>query len=135
MREKLIDLVRTANAKWYKEALERTTEKTSSAYVADYLLANGVIVPPCKKGDMVYEIEKNCLVCLHYKNADYSDCCKCTLDDDKLMFECNFDKDCVYQIIQKAFTLGMIEDFGKTVFLTEKEAQNELWRRGVKSNG
>lgn len=25
-------------------------------YLADYLLANGVIVPPCKVGDMVYRI-------------------------------------------------------------------------------
>ena len=132
MRDKLIDLVRDANAKWYKEALERTTEKTSSAYVADYLLANGVIVPPCKKGDMVYEIEKNCLACKHYKGVAYSDCCACALDDDKLMFECDFDKECVYQIVPKTFAYSMIEAFGQTVFLAEKEAQSELLQRGVK---
>ena len=36
----------------------------SSSHVADYLLANGVIVPPCKVGDMVYfnkaEIDETC---------------------------------------------------------------------------
>ena len=54
MRDRLTELVRDASAKWYREAVEGTTEKTSSAYIADHLLANGVIVPPCKVGDTVY---------------------------------------------------------------------------------
>ena len=33
--------------------------------VADYLLANGVIVPPCKVGDTVYEVNTK------YPNAPY----------------------------------------------------------------
>ena len=54
MRERLIELVRDACAKWYQEAFERTTEKSSSTYVADHLLANGVIVPPCNVGQTIY---------------------------------------------------------------------------------
>ena len=29
-------------------------------YIADYLLANGVIVPPCREGDTIYHILKYC---------------------------------------------------------------------------
>lgn len=42
--------------------LIRESVKGCSMYwsrcIADYLLANGVIVPPCKVGDMVYVIDK-----------------------------------------------------------------------------
>lgn len=44
-RERLIELV----CKAYDGCVNR-----SSASIADYLLANGVIVPPCKVGDTVY---------------------------------------------------------------------------------
>jgi hypothetical protein len=39
------------------EIIEEWYEKTPTQYLADYLLANGVIVPPCKVGDMVYVIK------------------------------------------------------------------------------
>lgn len=98
-------------------------------HIADHLLANGVIVPPCKVGDTVYEIEKMCLSCLHFTDGGYSDYCECTLDDNKLMFECDFDKECIYDIYPKRFTYGMIELFGKTVFLTREEAEKALKER------
>jgi len=48
MREKLIELVHRAITNWeHGEADEN---------IADYLLANGVIVLPCKVGDTVYKI-------------------------------------------------------------------------------
>ena len=43
-RERLIELLRQSGITWYPSK------------VADYLLENGIIVPPCKVGDMVYEI-------------------------------------------------------------------------------
>ena len=46
-RDRLIELI--------DEAIN--DEETSYSNIADYLLANGVIVPPCKVGDTVYCIE------------------------------------------------------------------------------
>lgn len=48
-REQLIDLIIEA---------KRTDPETGSFtdYLADYLIANGVIVPPCKVGDTVYYV-------------------------------------------------------------------------------
>ena len=36
----------------------KNTARMQAEYVADHLLANGVIVPPCKVGDTVYHIAK-----------------------------------------------------------------------------
>lgn len=47
-RERLIELCDTNNG-WVDEV---PAEK-----FADYLLANGVIVPPCKVGDAVYQVD------------------------------------------------------------------------------
>ena len=48
-RERLIDLIIEA---------KRTDPDTGSftEYLADYLISNGVIVPPCKVGDTVYHL-------------------------------------------------------------------------------
>ena len=55
MRDRLIELIGdfptyggTLKEKWWGEAVER---------LADHLLANGVIVPPCKVGDTVYIVD------------------------------------------------------------------------------
>ena len=40
--------------------------------IADYLLANGVIVPPCKVGDMVYCIEYNLMLIDEYTVDGYT---------------------------------------------------------------
>ena len=53
-REKLIELLDKTYAEQYDKRRLLTAEHT-----ADYLLANGVIVPPCKVGDTVYCIEHN----------------------------------------------------------------------------
>ena len=45
MRDRLIDLIQGSVG---------GCERHCAAHVADYLLANGVIVPPCKVGDTVY---------------------------------------------------------------------------------
>ena len=48
-RERLIDLIIET---------KRTDPETGSftEYLADYLISNGVIVPPCKVGDTVYHL-------------------------------------------------------------------------------
>ena len=123
MRDRLIELINNFYDEYFDICPECDDE---SACIADYLLDNGVIVLPCKIGDTVFEVEKNCLNCPHYTDAGYSDWCECKLDDDKLMFEVDFDGDCVYEIIETKFEYRMIDRVGKTVFLTRDEAEQAL---------
>ena len=50
MRDRLIELRRKAWVEWQQSAIAVDFEE----YCADYLIANGVIVPPCKVGDTIY---------------------------------------------------------------------------------
>lgn len=50
MRDRLIELLMGS------EAFNGADGKADAKHIADYLLANGVIVPPCKVGDMAYFI-------------------------------------------------------------------------------
>ena len=97
-RERLIDLMIDA---------KRTDPETGSftEYLADYLLEHGVIVPPCKAGDMVYMVT--------------------TLQKEELIFE-NIIKRVVYDAGDFAFDGRAI---GKTVFLTREEAEQALKER------
>ena len=49
-RERLIELQRKAFQEWRNA----TIDTFPLEFITDYLLANGVIVPPCKVGDAVY---------------------------------------------------------------------------------
>lgn len=53
MRDRLIELIEQHGDKRLAKHIPMTSEG-----LADYLLANGVIVPPCKVGDKVWFIEK-----------------------------------------------------------------------------
>lgn len=52
MRDRLIELV----CKGIREFGRSTVKCSADEYIADHLLANGVIVPPCKVGDTIYYI-------------------------------------------------------------------------------
>jgi hypothetical protein len=52
MKERLIELIRQAR----KTTKGASCDLHREMLIADYLLANGVIVPPCKVGDTVYVI-------------------------------------------------------------------------------
>ena len=54
MRDRLIGLIKKGIDK-HESTIENYVHPEWE-FVADYLLENGVIVPPCKVGDMVYEI-------------------------------------------------------------------------------
>lgn len=80
-------------------------------FVADYLLENGVIVPPVKVGDMVYRIStKSCTKMKYIQKTKVS---RIAIDNDGtwIFCECNPISKCV---------------FGKTVFLTKEEAEQAL---------
>ena len=110
-KERLVDLHVEAVAAWdtYLDMCEEQDvepEKTFDEFVADYLLANGVIVPPCKVGDTVYvNIFGVETVELKVQSIE--------IMQSKTVFHCGgiaFEDD----------------EFGKTVFLTREEAEKAL---------
>lgn len=56
MRDRLIELSKKAHSEWLKKQYDHETDKDIGEYVADYLIENGVIVPPVKVGAKVYII-------------------------------------------------------------------------------
>lgn len=134
MRNRLIELIE----EWYKNA--------PTQYLADYLIENGVIAPPCKVGDMVYVIKR----CRCGKPENYNlKCCgrKVTSKTPKVLsrvmyqetgkrLKPNYTGKIEYEVApkgticfslyEKPFTLKMLTEIGKTVFLTKEEAEQAL---------
>lgn len=120
-------------------------------YVADYLLANGAIVPPCKVGDKVYVITDCSHIMMYYDN-DYltgTGAIECPFEDVCNFTDCNDDNT---QVLETYVNYMGIEDgsewyfrcehinrandfneIGKTVFLAKEEAEEKL--RGLGKNG
>lgn len=96
-KERLVELVKNA----HDEQKYLTSDKSINA-ITDYLLEQGVIVPPCKVGDVVYLI------------TDHTGDMRRTVT--------GFTQDC---ILSYAMQIPMSE-FGKTVFLTREEAEKAL---------
>ena len=104
--------------------------------VADHLLANGVIVPPCKVGDAVYYVDKG-----RMKEATVGEI---TIGRNStwiiiLEFVCEEDCDgCPFESWSQEYSGEWScggewgtwnvdkNDFGKTVFLTKEEAEKAL---------
>ena len=55
MRDRLIAIIEAAKDEYYKGIGK--PRKFLEEYIADHLLAAGVIVPPCKVGDLVYVVD------------------------------------------------------------------------------
>lgn len=85
--------------------------KDAAEDLADYLLANGVIVPPCKVGDVVWIPSVN-------SNKVYSKVVKDILIREK-------DGE-VGKYIYASSAYFPFENIGKTVFLTREEAEAKL---------
>ena len=86
---------------------------------ADYLLQNGVIVPPCKVGDTLYVIsqmkDKRILPFINEYEAT-------SIKLGKKKCVVYHEKDGYIKIFKQ-------DDFGKTVFLTREEAEKALKER------
>ena len=114
MRDRLIELIRTGVNK-HEVTIENYVVPTSD-YLADYLLANGVIVPSVKCGDHVFivldgEIIPTCIDAVYIRLFDGS-----SKDTEKHhRFRC-------------AGIYGYFEftDIGKEVFFTKEEAEQAL---------
>ena len=85
--------------------------------IADYLLANGVIVPPCKVGQTVWLIKS-----LNWQRTEWG------IEEGKIsMIQQKVDKSWKFRISNN----GSVSDYtintiGKTVFLTREEAEQAL---------
>lgn len=102
MRNKLIEIMQN----WGTE----NTDSFPVESVADYLLANGVIVPPCKTGCEVWFCDQN--------NIYDGELVSFSLDAAHLWFNCRYKCGLNYWHI--------IEDFGTKVFLTKEQAERKL---------
>ena len=80
--------------------------------LADHLLANGVIVPPCKVGETVY-----CLI-QGFENPLKATVNRITVQASGIVISCS-----VLGYFGQSY---MATDFGKTVFLTKEEAEEKL---------
>ena len=118
MRDKLIELLKQKICpgpcivcKCYDAELKRPREYCAAESRADHLLSNGVIVPPCKVGDKVYRISTRAHTKIRY--IQETTISRIAIDKDViwLFCACNPIAKCV---------------FGKTVFLTREEAEQEL---------
>ena len=116
-RERLIQLLKEAYPIARHMPLAGCRER-----VTDYLLDNGVIVPPCKVGDTVYVLNREGEPQeMKFDSVDLR--CTCTREN-----YCGLGTRCrdkESNICQYRFK-NDFSDFGKTVFLTREEAEKAL---------
>lgn len=105
MRDRLIELL--------KKTVYRYQYQDPAEAVADYLLANGVIVPPCKVGDKIYM-----LVTKHTHSFTFS--------GGKMQKNENQHTFIKQTYLMESNFFKVLEAFGKTVFLTREEAERAL---------
>ena len=92
-------------------------------YVADWLMLNGVIVPPCKVGDTVFFVNEQC-----DENGDEhlaiseGECASISMQKEGLWIYCRYTDGLTYWH-------KIDEEFEKEVFLSEAEAKYALKNR------
>lgn len=120
-RDRLIELL--AQKQDYGVEFGDHMETINNDVLADYLIANGVIVPPCKVGDTVYYFSCYFGTILPYfvenLNIAYlgekGENCVYTFEAN-----CNHENELLDSIDFES------DDIGKTVFLTREEAEKAL---------
>lgn len=121
MKDRLIELLEyfpvwhsTLKDRWLPEAIKR---------LADHLLANGVIVPPCKVGDTVYVVDGTTdgIVEGIITNLEYN---IYTNPQEWITVKANYP---FFGWLEEKNRIDLL--LGKTVFLTKEEAEKELERR------
>ena len=92
----------------------------TASHIADRLLSSGVIVPPCKVGDVVYSIEKG--IDHQIFIGEVYEITKRREGD-------------LFRFTRKGYFTGVcsFNDFGKTVFLTKEEARKALKERMIQN--
>ena len=114
-REQLTELLENAFIKNYDDFGMPNINQ-----VADYLLANGVIVPPCKVRTEIFGLFDNDD---EQRKEIYDGNILCySLDENNLLWA-------TMRYKNGLSYWHTIDDFGKTVFLTKEEAENALKER------
>lgn len=96
------------------ELIHDSDYSLNSVGLADYLLANGIIVPPCKAGDTIYFDT--------YKHGESIGIQPHKVANVSIVVSTERPFGCVGADIYD-------REFGKTVFLTREEAENALKAR------
>lgn len=122
MRDRLIELLNEAHKKFIK-----SDSVYEFDFLADYLLENGVIVPPCKVGDMVYVTFS--IFYAEYKISQF-------IYDGIFIWARLVNEE--YAPQDREILRCIDFDINKTIFLTEDEAKAKIalmrgW--GKKNNG
>ncbi len=137
-RERLIELIVQSTQKCDSTDCNRckywNTNDCGAARMADHILSDGWIRPPCKVGDTVYVImETSCedidlvhTVCEFY-NEKHEDLCTLTRG------KCPYKYIIINCEADESNILSFSERFGKTVFLTREEAEQALAERQGKN--
>ena len=127
MRDRLIELVKQKSCRYAHCDGECGECKNSEIFddsiesIADHLLANGVIVPPCKVGDTVYYIEGA------YYNSKWQTVRPIKVTE--ISWKCDRSgRDLGFALIANG-TRYKFSSIGKTVFLTKEEAEKALAER------
>jgi hypothetical protein len=111
MRDRLIRLIAEANQKSIEA--KPWTPRQAIEIIADHLLANGVIVPPCKVGDTVYR-----LVACPLRVSQFTwEIVEIKIFADEINF------------VDDSDNVFVADEIGKTVFLTKEEAERALAER------
>ena len=122
MRDRLIELIKQGEKNFSDKYTSKVMSHINELYdfIVDHLLANGVVVLPCKIGETLYDARE-----FFYKiDAPY-------------LYEMKSDDICVekdsksgeYRFIYDDAYVGY-DEIGKTVFLTREEAEAKL-KEGV----
>lgn len=115
-RERLISLINAVTR--YSEL--RLGVPITSEYLADYLLENGIIVPPCKISDKVY------IISLYNKIEEYEICSvRCGVDLKSRKF--------LYEAMKRDEIINFFDTvIGEEIFFTKEEAEKALKERDKK---
>lgn len=123
-RERLVELLNEATFGVNVHTLADHLSRETIDRVAEYLMANNVVVLPCKVGDTVYYIN------------EYSDIylCKDTIYEAKVARMVITKNNEISLVIHIKDESGLTEypnvkNFGKTVFLSREDAENVLKER------
>ena len=103
-KEKLVELINEADSNYNFELSVGKIPKPRVEYEAEFLLKNGVIVPPCKVGDVIYFVYRENIYPHKIKDIRINE---------------------YGEFISSSMNFNF-KDFGKIVFLTKEEAEKAL---------
>ena len=134
-RKRLTELLKTAKLCSYpfgEQYSDATIEK-----IADYLLANGVIVPPCKVGGVVYRVVEMGTGIRYRQVGRYETSSAKGYKIVPCIVPCEekIKRFIRSVVVTKNNFYDVCESFGKTVFLTKEEAEKALAEKQGKDEG